>query len=100
MNDLIDSVIGQVTEQLESELGNSGLLTALKANLEQRQDVLNELVQAKQNGDLTEQEFDVELEREKRIQEAELLTQEIAVKAEVQKLVNKAFEALSKAVNT
>ncbi|MBQ4852875.1 hypothetical protein [Pseudoalteromonas sp. MMG012] len=50
------------------------------------------------DGELTEEELEVELERERKILEVELITLEIMCKATIQKAINAAFTHLSAAI--
>ncbi|WP_367989238.1 hypothetical protein AB2S62_18525 [Vibrio sp. NTOU-M3] len=90
MNQNIETVLNQITEQIEDSPTKNLLAGALKTTVEQ-QISLEELMLAKQNGELNDTEFETEMEREKQLVEAEMLTWQIAAKADVQKVVNKAF---------
>ena len=59
---------------------------------------LEMLLMAKKQGQLSEDEFQLELDRERLLVEAEMLTWKIAAKADVQKVVNKTFHALAKTI--
>jgi len=93
-----DSIVQQVAEQLPDTPEKNLLSGALKTCIDKRKTDVEELIAAKSAGELTEQEFELELDREKKIVEAEMLTWQIVAKAEVQKVVNKAFNLLQQAV--
>lgn len=78
--------IGQSVEQLKGALAQA---------LQTRESEMAELVNALKSGEMSEEEFQVELSREKLVIEAELLTEEIRAKAEIQKLVQGAFSMIS-----
>jgi hypothetical protein len=59
---------------------------------------LNELILVYKNGQLSKEEFDMEIEREKQLVEAELLTMQFCSKDEVQKVVNKVFEEIEESL--
>lgn len=83
-------------ESLQGEAGNIGgeVLSLLDRNKES----IAELVTARCNGDITEEEFDIELQREKSILEAEMISLEIIGKSAVQKAMNAAMDTLASAV--
>jgi len=60
---------------------------------------LAELMQARVDGEINEEDFTIELEREKLIVEAEMINLEIASKAAIQKAVNGAMDVLTQAVS-
>lgn len=97
MTENIDSIIEQITSQIEDSPIKNLLTSALTVTLGKQKSTLEELVAAKKNGDLTDEEFELEMTREKQIAEAEMLTWQISAKSEVQKIVNKTFSTL---VNT
>lgn len=94
----INKIVQQITDKFADSPSQQLLAGALKTSINNQRIGLEELLAAKESGDLTSEEFEMELEREKMIIETELLTLEICAKAEVQKLVNKAFELLQEAV--
>ncbi|CCN69074.1 conserved hypothetical protein [Vibrio nigripulchritudo SFn118] len=98
MNNTLHSVIDTITSQLENSPYKNLLGSALKSCIEKQQNDIETLLLARQAGEISEEEFAIELEREKQIVEAEMLTWQITAKAEVQKVVNKAFHALTQAV--
>lgn len=85
---------GQSLQKEGGDLGD-GFINALNNNKAS----IEELVQARVSGDINEQEFKVELEREKSILEVELLSLEIIGKAAVQKALNSAMSTLTGAVS-
>ena len=98
MNISIESVVNQVSSQIEESPVKNLIASALQSSIDQQKSSIEELLLAKQNGDLTETEFDVELDREKQIVEAEMLTWQITSKAEIQKVVNKTFHVLAQTI--
>jgi hypothetical protein len=94
MNLEIEKVLETVKKILVKEDLETPLLGAIEASFVNNQNALNELIQAKKNGEISEAAFQEELEREKKIQEAELLTLEISAKAQIQKIMNKVFDVL------
>lgn len=69
MNQNIETVLNQITEQIEDSPTKNLLAGALKTTVEQ-QISLEELMLAKQNGELNDTEFETEMEREKQLVEA------------------------------
>lgn len=59
---------------------------------------LRELAEAMVSGEITEEDFEEEIERERMVFEAELLTLEIMGQATAQKAVNSALDVFTKAV--
>lgn len=86
-DDLVQQAVEQIPESPEKKL----LADALKTSMENSEAGIERLLMAKSTGDLNEQEFDLEFEREKKMVEAEMLTWEVATKAEVEKIVTKTF---------
>ena len=66
--------------------------------LQNNKDSIAELVEARTNGDLDQEEFENELAREKLVMEAELITLEIMAKSAVQKAMNAAIDTLKSAL--
>ena len=85
---------GDELQEDGADIGNN-LLEILNNNKES----LTELVEAHATGEIDQDEFDIELEREKSILEAEMISLEIASKAAIQKAVNSAINTLTSAVN-
>jgi hypothetical protein len=59
---------------------------------------LSELVTARAMGDIDDEEFESEIEREKQLLEVELLTLQIIAKASVQKAINAAMDVLKDSI--
>ncbi|GAA4650331.1 hypothetical protein GCM10023116_26140 [Kistimonas scapharcae] len=95
MTDPIASILEQITTQIEDSEIKNQLAHALQASIEKQQSSIEELLIERKNGQLTEAEFQQELEREKLITHAEMLRWQITAKAEVQNIVNKTFQALA-----
>lgn len=93
MNLSTENLLNQALLQVENQLP-SQLISPLKQVMDRQADSLGELIQARNDGELTHSEFEMELAREQQIAEAELLTLQIATKAEVQQAINQAFSAL------
>lgn len=96
MNQIFNNIVKQTLNQVEDSPLKDTLGEALTSSLTKQQDTLSALLQAKQEGIISQEELDMELEREKDILEAEMLTKQITAKAEIQKLVNDAIQSLSK----
>ncbi|KUI97885.1 hypothetical protein [Vibrio sp. MEBiC08052] len=91
----IDTVIDQITAQFRQSPLQSTIENALKTSLAQKQEEFEALETALHNGDLTQEEFQIEIEREKALLTAEMETLQIMAKAEVQKVVNQVFQAIT-----
>ncbi|MBD1557257.1 hypothetical protein HC752_09910 [Vibrio sp. S9_S30] len=98
MQESIHSVIHTVTSQLEDSPIKDLLSSALKSCIDEKTNELDMLLMAKKEGQISDEAFQIELEREKQIVEAEMLTWQIAAKADVQKVVNKTFHALAQTI--
>ncbi|WP_394183032.1 hypothetical protein [Marinomonas posidonica] len=96
MKHIFNQIVKQTLDQVEDSPLKNALGEALTSSLTKQQDTLSALLQAKQEGVISQEELDMELNREKDILEAEMLTKQITAKAEVQKLVNDAIQSLSK----
>ncbi|KJY71590.1 hypothetical protein TW78_13760 [Vibrio coralliilyticus] len=94
MTESIDNIIEQITSQIEDSPIKNLLTSALTVTLDKQKATLQELIEARNNGDLTNEDFELEILREKQIAEAEMLTWQISAKSEVQKIVNKTFSTL------
>lgn len=94
MTESIDNIIEQITSQIEDSPIKNLLTSALTVTLDKQKATLQELIEARKNGDLTNEDFELEILREKQIAEAEMLTWQISAKSEVQKIVNKTFSTL------
>ncbi|SCY77634.1 hypothetical protein [Desulfoluna spongiiphila] len=97
MGNVFKEMAAAADNALQGEVGSLGgeILSVLNMNRES----LSELAAAYSCGDITEEEFDVELQREKSILEAEMLSLEIAPKSAVQKAMNVAMDTLKQAAN-
>lgn len=92
MTDNIKSLFNQVLSKIpESPIGGD-IAGPLMDKISSRQSQIEELIKAKKEGFLTQEDLETELDREKKIVEAELLSIKIAAKAEVQKAAQKAFK--------
>ncbi|QMV15467.1 hypothetical protein [Vibrio spartinae] len=91
----IETTIEQITAQFGQSPLKSTLENALKTSLNQKQGEFEALQAALQNGDLTQEEFQIEIEREKALLTAEMETLKIIAKAEIQKIVNQVFQAIT-----
>ncbi|AXN33728.1 MULTISPECIES: hypothetical protein [Vibrio] len=94
MTESIDNIIEQITSQIEDSPIKNLLTSALTVTLDKQKATLQELIEARNNGELTNEDFELEILREKQIAEAEMLTWQISAKSEVQKIVNKTFSTL------
>ncbi|CAG8999230.1 MAG: hypothetical protein CENE_01199 [Candidatus Celerinatantimonas neptuna] len=94
----VSEIVSQLTEQLENSSVKKDVCQRLCQNLHNKLPDLQALMQAHQAGDLTDEEFQLEIERERQIVEAEFLTEKIATKAALKKLLDDAFSALCKAI--
>lgn len=83
-------------DSLQEEAGN--LSAEVLSVLDQNRDSIAELVEARTNGDINEEDFNVELQREKAILEVEMISLEIVSKSAVQKAMNAAMDTLMSAV--
>ncbi|MDW6001882.1 hypothetical protein [Vibrio mangrovi] len=91
----IDTVVEQVAAQFEQSPLKSTIENTVKNCLNQKQGEFEALTTALQEGELTQEEFQIELEREKGLLTAEMETLQIMAKAEVQKVVNQIFQAIA-----
>jgi len=96
----IEQVIKDMTVAINGAVKESGgdITSAAQDILEVQKESLKELVEAKLRGEIDQEIFDREIEREKKVVEAELLTIQIMTKALAQKAVNAAIEVFEKAV--
>ncbi|WP_281560261.1 hypothetical protein [Thalassomonas sp. RHCl1] len=88
------NIAGQSLQGEGVELGDE-----FSSVLERNKASIAELVEARTCGDINQEDFDVEIAREKEVLQAELIGLEIAGKAAVQKAVNSAMNVLSSAVS-
>ncbi|QUX97562.1 hypothetical protein C0J08_20100 [Marinomonas sp. CT5] len=96
MNPTFDHLVATTLDKLEDSSLKNTLGEALKESLEKQQTSFQNLLVAKEQNLISQEEFDIEMEREKAILEAEMLTKQIAAKAVIQKLVNDAISSLTK----
>lgn len=96
----IGAVLGDMAGAVRNVVsGDSGKVRGYaKTIMENERGSLEELAQARLAGEISEEEFNDEIEREKKVLEAELLTLEIMTKAMTQKAVNSAIDIFVKAV--
>lgn len=90
----INQTVSQVTEQLAPSPEKEELCSMLSECLTGKSEAVSELIRARNNGELTQDEFEQEIKQEKTVTEAMLLTQKIIAKAELQKIVDAAFNAM------
>lgn len=88
--------IENTIEKLEESPIKNILGNALKESLEKQRLSLQNLLVAKEQNIISQEDFEEEIEREKKILEAEMLTKQITAKAIVQNLVNDAIRSLTK----
>lgn len=74
---------------------SSQLHSRVQQIVSQHQGCLNELLNARSQGLISQAQFDIELGREKRVLEAQLITQEIIIKSALQMSIDAAFSSLS-----
>lgn len=93
-------VLGDMTDAIREnsadEAGN--ISTYAETVMEKEKISLQELAQARLVGDISEQEFNDEVEREKKVLQAELLTLKIMGKAMAQRAVNAAMGVFINAI--
>ncbi|WDE10849.1 hypothetical protein [Thalassomonas haliotis] len=88
------NIAGKSLQDEGIELGDE-----IRSALENNKASIAELVEARTCGDINQEDFDLELAREKQVLQAELIGVEIAGKAAVQKAVDSAMHILSSAVS-
>lgn len=96
----IDKIINDMAQAIRDEVKvNIGDIKEYANKiLENEKQSLEELGQARVSGEIDDETFEKELEREKKVVEAELLTIKIMTKALAQKAVNAAIDIFAKAV--
>ena len=67
--------------------------------IESRKESIAELAAARANGNLSPEEFEVEMEREKAVLECELVGLEIPLKSSIQRAIHAAIEALTNSLS-
>lgn len=100
MSDAISSLFNDVANSAASvlEQGGGEFSGALLKIIGQQDNPIYVLTQALKDGELTEDEFKEEIERERKVLEAQLITLEIIAVSEVQKALNAALSTLTGAV--
>lgn len=96
IGNLFKEMAATAGETLQGEAGD--LSAEVLSVLDKNRESLAELVEARTNGDINEEEFNIELQREKAILEAEMISLEIISKSAVQKAMNAAMDTLMSAV--
>ncbi|ADZ91879.1 hypothetical protein [Marinomonas mediterranea] len=95
MNSLLEHALSSLNTQLEEANIPPQLVDSFQRELQQREASMNELIAARESGELSLSEFENELERERKVIEAEMLSQQIATKSVIQNAVNKVFHTLT-----
>jgi hypothetical protein len=97
----ITKTISELAKAAGSSLGEDGpvISSAMTEVLHNNQQSIAELVQARVDSEINDEDFSTELAREKLIVEAEMIALEIAGKASIQKAINDAMEVLTKSVD-
>lgn len=100
MSDAISSLFNDVATSAADTLEQGGgeFSAALLKIIGQQDNPIYVLTQALKEGELSQQEFEGELERERKVLEAQLVTLEIIALSEVQKALNAALSSLTSAV--
>jgi len=96
INQVLNDMAAAITGTVQQGAGN--IKDYADQILEKEKDSLKELAEARLRQEISEAEFDVEIEREKQVVEAELLTLQIMTKALAQQAVNAAINVFVKAV--
>lgn len=93
----IDSAIGSMGDAMQGSLGEGvgDIASFAVAALSKQKDSLAELADALRSGDINQQDFEEEMQRQMVIVETELLTVTVIGKAAIQKAINAAISALS-----
>lgn len=93
----VSSILSEMSEAAIESLGSKGssMINKFSSVFDQRHDSLKELLEAYSEGDISQEDFKFELEKEKNIIEAELITLEIEGKSAIQKAVNSAMSKLT-----
>lgn len=96
INTMLGDMVAAVGNAVENYADKIG--PYVQMILEKEKESLEELAQARLAGEISEQEFYDEMEREKMVVQAELLTLQIMTKAMAQKAVNAAMAIFINAV--
>ncbi|SHO56780.1 hypothetical protein VQ7734_02549 [Vibrio quintilis] len=91
----IDNIITQVQAQFDSPLPGS-MLSVLQTSLANEQGALESLGTAFASGNISREEFETGLEREKNVVTTEMETWQINADSEVRQVVNLTFDILNK----
>lgn len=96
IGNLFKEMAKSASDTLQGEAANiSGEMLSI---LENNKASIAELIEARTAGDINEEDFQIELDREKAVLEAELLSLQIIGKSAVQKAMNAAMDTLTSAV--
>lgn len=99
MSDTISDLMNQLSNTAADGLSESGELgEALFKIVGVEDNPIFQLTQAVKDGDLSQEEFEQEMEREKEVLKAQLVTLEIIALSEVQKAINSFVSGLAGAV--
>ena len=93
----VESLSENAVEGLAEDMKKT-MKKAIKDALSKDEYGMDELIAAYKGGQLSKEEFDMEMEREKQLVEAELLTMQFCSKADMQKVVNKVFEQIEQSL--
>lgn len=96
INKVINDMARAIKDEVKVNIGD--IKEYADKILENEKESLEELGQARVSGEIDDETFERELEREKKVVEAELLTIKIMTKALAQKAVNAAIDVFAKAV--
>ena len=93
----IDSAIGGMSDAMQGSLGEGvdDIASFAVTALSKQKDALAELADALRSGDIEQEDFEQEMQRQMLIVETELLTVTVIGKAAIQKAINAAISALS-----
>ncbi len=99
MSDAINGLLNDAANNAASVLGESGgeVSEALMKMFGQQDNPFVMLLQGLKSGELTNEDYQTELEREKQVLEGQLVTLEIVVLSEAQKAVNALMSSLTSA---
>ncbi|MCP3923900.1 MAG: hypothetical protein GY714_15080 [Desulfobacterales bacterium] len=96
MGNVLKDMVGSVSDVVSDESGN--IAGDTKSIFERQKALMEELALALIDGLIDQEEFDEELQREKKVIEAELLTLQVMTKVMVQEAVNVAMNVFVNAV--
>ncbi|NQZ12673.1 MAG: hypothetical protein HRT35_36440 [Algicola sp.] len=99
MSDAINGLLNDAANSAASVLGESGgkVSEALMKMFGQQDNPFVILLEGLKNGELTADEYQIELDREKQVLQGQLVTLEIVVLSEAQKAVNALISSLTSA---